>query len=65
VTPSRTASAQDLLGDVLAAGGVRSAYQPIVDLASGAPVGFEALARWSPATSATADRRSAAASTRS
>lgn len=30
---------------IVATGGVRSVYQPIVDLASGVPVGFEALAR--------------------
>lgn len=33
------------LGGVLAASGVRTVYQPIVELASGAIVGYEALAR--------------------
>ncbi len=33
------------LAEIVAAGGVRSVYQPIVDLITGVPVGFEALAR--------------------
>jgi len=33
------------LGDVLAAGGVRSVFQPIVDLTTSAVIGYEALAR--------------------
>jgi EAL domain-containing protein (putative c-di-GMP-specific phosphodiesterase class I) len=35
----------DDLDEVLRRGAVRAVYQPIVDLASGAPVGYEALAR--------------------
>ncbi len=36
---------QALLSDVLTGGGLRPVYQPIVDLATGAPVGYEALIR--------------------
>jgi EAL domain-containing protein (putative c-di-GMP-specific phosphodiesterase class I) len=39
-----------LLDLALALGGVRSHYQPIVDLARGAVVGYEALARFAPGT---------------
>src|SRR5690606_16844271 len=47
----RLASAQRLrvdadLGVALDAGQLRCHYQPIVDLATGLPVGVEALARW-------------------
>ncbi|NUR07600.1 MAG: EAL domain-containing protein, partial [Nocardioidaceae bacterium] len=34
------------LGEAIAAGEVRLHYQPVVDLASGATIGMEALARW-------------------
>jgi len=38
---------EDALRNALAQGAMALAYQPIVDLRSGAVVGFEALARWS------------------
>jgi EAL domain-containing protein (putative c-di-GMP-specific phosphodiesterase class I) len=37
--------AREAVGDVLAHGAVEIGFQPVVDLVSGAPVGFEALAR--------------------
>jgi EAL domain-containing protein (putative c-di-GMP-specific phosphodiesterase class I) len=40
-----SAPAAGSIGEVLATGGVRAEYQPIVDLDSGATVAFEALAR--------------------
>ena len=40
-----SAIAEQPLDRIIAGGGVRSVYQPIVDLTSGVPIGFEALAR--------------------
>ena len=39
------ATAEGTIADVIAHDGVRSVYQPIVDLATGVPIAFEALAR--------------------
>ncbi|CAN5873124.1 hypothetical protein BH24ACT15_BH24ACT15_03560 [soil metagenome] len=40
------------LGGLMAAGSIHSAYQPIIDLASGAPVAYEALLRGPPGSDA-------------
>jgi diguanylate cyclase (GGDEF)-like protein len=43
---SRTLQLRDPLRQALALGDIEAHYQPIVDLRSGAPMAFEALARW-------------------
>ena len=43
---TRTLQLREPLRQALARGGIQAYYQPIVDLLSGEPVAFEALARW-------------------